>query len=200
MQKIAQNNNNISSLLNTIRNIKKDPFITPDGFRPTRCTGAAVSFALSLLENSFSGSPAKTVLFTQGSCTFGPGQTQNAEISSEERISLTKAQSFYEGLAERMNHAGHSIDIFAETVADIGYEQLKPLITYTGGAIVFAQDFEERIVINSINKLYGVSDSGSSMGGVSEGGISNNSNMSNNYSVILNISYIISLYLISFVR
>ncbi|ORD93437.1 SEC23 [Enterospora canceri] len=137
-----------------VARMKRDPFPVPNGFRANRCTGAAISFAVSFLEGPFRENPVKYLLFTQGPCTYGPGQVCHREIASEDQANVAKATEFYDEQAGRINDLGHSIDIIGETIADIGYEQMRPLISMTGGAIIIAQDFEERVVMSSLDMLY----------------------------------------------
>lgn len=141
-------------IMDLVKNLRKDPFPVLDGMKPNRCTGAAISFAMSFLEGPFLDSPVKYLLFTQGPCTYGPGMTSLKEVSTDEKIDLEKAAEFYRDQAIRLNDMGHSIDIYGETIADIGFEQMRPLTTLGGGAVLFAQDFEERIITKSVEKLF----------------------------------------------
>lgn len=141
-------------LIAAVKKLKQDPFPTPDGFRPNRCTGSAISFAVSFLEGPFAENPVKYLLFTQGACTYGPGATIPREIATDAKVDLDKAAEFYKTLGLRPGDLGHSIDVFGETIADIGYEQMRNMVESSGGAIIFAQDFEERIVLKSLEMLY----------------------------------------------
>ncbi|KAL6120768.1 hypothetical protein NUSPORA_02450 [Nucleospora cyclopteri] len=153
-QFLVKKEDRINDILKVISGLKKDPFPVPDGFRPNRCTGSAISFALSFMEGPFAENPVKYTVFTQGPCTYGPGRISPLEISSDEKINMSKSAEFYDALGQRMNDSGHSIDIIAATIADIGLDQMKALISETGGAIILAQDFEERIISKSIEMLY----------------------------------------------
>lgn len=145
----------IEQILSTIENLEADPIPVMHGHRPLRCTGSALSLAMSLIEGQFNEANVKYMIFTQGPCTYGPGKVALLEIaeSSVERLDLEGASSYYRSLADRLNTAGHSVDIIAETVADIGVEQIKPIVTLTGGCIIMAQDFDEDIKIGSISKM-----------------------------------------------
>ncbi|KAI4291733.1 protein transport protein SEC23 [Pancytospora philotis] len=145
-----------ADLLAAIDGIEPDPFPVLNGFRARRCTGSALSLAVSLLEGAFAGSAVRYMVYTQGPCTLGPGKVQPLEISlkTAEKLDSAAALSFYTQLGERVNNAGHAVDIIAETIADIGIDQLKPLVTLTGGALIMAQDFDEEIKIRSIEKLF----------------------------------------------
>lgn len=151
---LVKKTDNITEILKIIQNLKKDPFPILDGFRANRCTGAALSFAISFLEGPFIDNPVKYMLFTQGPCTYGPGAVATQEISADLKIDLVKAEEFYTNIGERLNNLGHSVDIYGETIADIGFKQMKPMITSCGGTIILAQDFEERIIQQSLEILY----------------------------------------------
>lgn len=159
---LVKKSEKFDDLCDIIDNLEVDPFPVISGYRNMRCTGAAISFAISFLENTFSESPVKYMLFTQGPCTVGPGKVSMLEIAenSQERLDLEAAKLFYQELSERMNSVGHSIDIIAETIADVGLEQFKSLISYTGGTLVMAQDFDEGIILKSIAKLFEVEEDG----------------------------------------
>ncbi len=136
--------------------LKKDPFPISNGFRAKRCTGAALSFAVSLLEQNCGGHSVKYMVFTQGPCTIGPGTVEDLEIShtGTTNVNTNEAIKFYRELAERINKSGHSVDIIAGTISDIGVACFQPLITLTGGTLVMAQDFDSDIFIESIAKIF----------------------------------------------
>lgn len=155
---LVKKSEKVEELLETIRELKKDPFPVLDGKKPNRCIGSVMSFAISFLEGPFIDNPVKFLMFTQGPCTYGPGKTSSIEVSTEEKLDMDGAFAFYTEQGTRLNDLGHSFDIYAETIADIGFEQIKPAITLSGGNIVLAQDFEERLVIKSLEKLCEISE------------------------------------------
>lgn len=146
----------IDELIHLIENLEPDPFAVIHGYRPLRCTGSAMSLAVSLLDGPFIDSAVKYMVFTQGPCTYGPGKVEKLEIagSSDERVDLDAAAAFYKTIAEKLNSFGHSVDIIAETIADIGIDQIKPIITMTGGSLIMAQDFDEEIKNKSLDKMF----------------------------------------------
>lgn len=152
---IVKKSEKIEEIKNFIENIEPDPFPVLHGYRPLRCTGSALSFAISMLEGPFNLGSVKYMLFTQGPCTFGPGKVSRMEIaeSTTETVDLENASVFYKKLGENLNNIGHSVDIIGETIADIGIEQIKPIITMTGGTIILAQDFDEELKIRSLSKM-----------------------------------------------
>jgi len=144
-----------SDILKAIHNLEPDPFPIPNGMRQMRCTGSALSFSMSLAERIFRDCPVKHMVFTQGGCTYGPGKVTKMEISpvSEEKVDTAEAEKIYLELGERLNLVGHAIDMISETIADIGIEYFKPIITLSGGTLIMAQDFDEEIKMKSIEKL-----------------------------------------------
>lgn len=154
---LVKKEDKIDQILSVIENLEADPFPVLHGYRPLRCTGSALSLAMSLVEDgTFNEASVKYMLFTQGPCTYGPGKVAMLEISGTtlERLDLDGAGAYFKTLADKLNVSGHSVDIIAETIADIGIEQIKPLVTLTGGFLIMAQDFDEDIKMRSLKKMF----------------------------------------------
>ncbi|KAK1350515.1 GTPase-activating protein S23 [Hamiltosporidium tvaerminnensis] len=144
--------------------IKRDPFPVLDGNRPVRCTGSAISLAVSLLSFCVNDTPAKIILFTQGPPTFGPGCLASLSLSDNIRSNndilkgkadyYKKGIEYYNKLGHRMVGIGVSLDILAATLYDVGIEEMRGMTDMTGGCVVMAQDFDKEIYISSIKKLY----------------------------------------------
>jgi protein transport protein SEC23 len=67
-------------LTSTIEQLQKDPWPVATDRRPTRCTGAALSVAVGLMETSFPNAGARIILYTGGPCTEGPGMVVGTEL------------------------------------------------------------------------------------------------------------------------
>lgn len=67
-------------LTSTIEQLQKDPWPVANDRRPTRCTGAALSVAVGLMETSFSNAGARIMLYAGGPCTEGPGTVVGTEL------------------------------------------------------------------------------------------------------------------------
>lgn len=152
---LVKKSEKLNEIVAIVSDLEPDPFPVLHGYRQLRCTGAALSLAISMIEGPFNDCCVKHMIFTQGPCTFGPGKVSMLEISetSSERLDLEAAKSCYNALGERLNAIGHSVDIIAETIADIGIEQLRSIVTMTGGSLIMAQDFEEDIKMKSLSKM-----------------------------------------------
>lgn len=156
-------------LYEIICNIEKDPFPVSPAYKPVRCTGSAVSLAVSLLETSLPDTAVKYLLFTQGPCTFGVGTVTPIKYKEKGRSEYLEendpmyagsAKKFYTSLAERINSAGHSLDILAATIVDVGICHMEKLTTMTGGMLIMAQDFDADVYLSSCSKTLDVSEEG----------------------------------------
>jgi protein transport protein SEC23 len=72
-------------LTSTIEQLQKDPWPVTNDKRPTRCTGAALSVAIGLMETSFPNAGARIILYTGGPCTEGPGMVVGVELKEPMR-------------------------------------------------------------------------------------------------------------------
>lgn len=138
-----------------------DPFPTVNGNRKIRCTGASLSLVKSIL-TPLNNRPVKYLLFTQGPCTLGPGTICSISLKEGIRsytdilhgksLYYSAASAFYTKLASQIAAIGHSIDIFAATLYDVGIYEMKSLAHNTGGLIIMAQDFNRSVYLSSIYK------------------------------------------------
>ncbi|KAF9761538.1 Protein transport protein SEC23 [Nosema granulosis] len=150
------------NLKNLIENLKRDPFPVLNAYKPIRCTGSALSLAVSLMESNFANSAVKYLLFTQGPCTFGPGTVTSVKYKEKGKNDFVdedgsayeaSAQKFYSQLGSRMCDLGHSVDILSITIEDIGINHMERLTRITGGMLIMAQDFDGNIYNSSCEKL-----------------------------------------------
>ena len=72
-------------LTSTIEQLQKDPWPVANDRRPTRCTGAALSVAVGLMETSFPNAGARIMLYSGGPCTEGPGMVVGTELKEHVR-------------------------------------------------------------------------------------------------------------------
>uniref|UniRef100_A0A915NJ42 Protein transport protein SEC23 n=1 Tax=Meloidogyne floridensis TaxID=298350 RepID=A0A915NJ42_9BILA len=76
-----------------IDKIQTDRWPVPQGNRPLRAIGAALSVAITLLEVSFPNTGGRIMTFIGGPCTHGPGMVVNEELKDPIRI-VVMADSF----------------------------------------------------------------------------------------------------------
>ncbi|TNN63984.1 Protein transport protein Sec23B [Liparis tanakae] len=83
------------NLTDLLGELQRDPWPVPQGKRPLRSTGVALTVAVGLLEGTYPNTGARVMLFIGGPPTQGPGMV------------------YYEAMANRSSVNGHCIDIYA---------------------------------------------------------------------------------------
>ncbi|KAI8891323.1 protein transporter SEC23 [Backusella circina FSU 941] len=151
-------------LTSILENLQRDPWPVADDKRPERCTGVAMSVAVGLLETTFPNTGARMMLFSGGACTEGPGMVVTNElrepirshhdIEKETAKHYKKATKFYESLAKRASQNGHTIDIFAGCLDQIGLLEMRSMVNNTGGFIILADSFNTAIFKQSFQGIF----------------------------------------------
>lgn len=67
-------------LTSILEQLQKDPWPVANDKRPARCTGVALSVAVSLLEVSFQNAGGRIMLFSGGPATVGSGMVVGVEL------------------------------------------------------------------------------------------------------------------------
>ncbi|VAI02748.1 unnamed protein product [Triticum turgidum subsp. durum] len=106
-----------------IEELQKDPWPVSADQRASRCTGAALSVAASLLGICVPGSGGRIMAFIGGPSTEGPGSIISKPLSDPIRSHkdldkgsaplYNKAVKFYEEIGNQLVHQGHVLDLFA---------------------------------------------------------------------------------------
>merc|ERR1719261_1654965 len=101
------------TLNSLLYDLTRDAWPTGADRRPFRCTGAAMSVAIGLLEVTYAQCSARVMLLTGGPCNVGPGMVVGEELAEPIRSHLDlqkdnniarhtkKALNFYASLASR---------------------------------------------------------------------------------------------------
>jgi len=95
-------------LTSTIEQLQKDPWPVANDRRPSRCTGAALSVAVGLMETSFPNSGARIILYAGGPCTEGPGMVVGTELKEPIRShhDIERDNAKYYRKASKVNPPG----------------------------------------------------------------------------------------------
>mmetsp|Transcript_86299 Transcript_86299/g.136204 ORF Transcript_86299/g.136204 Transcript_86299/m.136204 type:complete len:748 (+) Transcript_86299:80-2323(+) len=159
----------LNSLLD---DLSRDAWPVAPQRRPFRCTGAALSVALGLLEATYHQSSARIMLITGGPCNVGPGMVVGEELSETIRshLDLSKNSSnarytknalkYYAGLASRAVAAGFAIDVFACSLDQVGLHEMKVCVDKTGGYMVMGDSFSTHVFKDSFRNIFNVDDAG----------------------------------------
>ncbi|CAJ1416637.1 unnamed protein product [Effrenium voratum] len=134
--------------------------------RPFRCTGAALSVALGLVEATCPQSSVRISLLVGGPCNVGPGMVVGEELAEAIRSHLDlqketpnakytkKALKFYASLASRAVACGFAIDIFACSLDQVGLYEMKVVSDKTGGFMVMSDSFSMHVFKDSFRKVF----------------------------------------------
>lgn len=151
-----------------LEELQRDPHPVKSDRRPLRATGVAMAVAVSLLE-AYLGHGARIMLFTGGPCTSGPGQVVGDELKEPIRSHhdlqkdlakhLKKATKYYDELAKQAAHNGHTTDIFACGVDQVGVLEMQDMVKKTCGLLILSDTFKGPIFKNSFARLFDINDS-----------------------------------------
>jgi protein transport protein SEC23 len=132
--------------------------------RPLRCTGAAITTAVGLLEATFKNVPSRVMVFTGGPCTSGPGTIVSNDLKDSIRSHhdirkgtaphYQKALKWYEGLAIRAGDNGHVIDLFAAHLDQLGLAEMKVCLEKSGGCMVLDDSFARGVFQGSFRSIF----------------------------------------------
>lgn len=140
--------------------------------RPLRCTGAALSVALGLMEATSAQSSVHITLVTGGPCNVGPGMVVGEELAETIRSHLDlqkdnanakytkKALKFYTSLAQRAVSCGFAVDIFACSLDQVGLYEMKVVVDKTGGFMVMSDTFSMHVFKDSFRKMFDCDETG----------------------------------------
>jgi protein transport protein SEC23 len=152
------------NLTDLLSELQRDPWPVPQGKRPLRSTGAALSIAIGLLEALYPNCGARIMTFIGGPCTQGPGMIADEElkfpIRSHHDIDkdnvkyMKKAIKHYEALANRSASNGHIVDIYSADVNQTGLHEMKYLSNYTGGHMILADSFNTSLFKQSFQRVF----------------------------------------------
>eukprot|EP00761_Pharyngomonas_kirbyi_P010528 gb/GECH01010548.1/.p1 GENE.gb/GECH01010548.1/~~gb/GECH01010548.1/.p1 ORF type:complete len:775 (+),score=181.75 gb/GECH01010548.1/:1-2325(+) len=149
---------------NIMDDLQPDPWPVRSDQRPKRCTGPALSAAVSLLETCHKGSGARIMLFTGGPSSWGPGRVVGLkhkerlrfhnDLKSGSAQHTKSATKFYEKLTSRIASNGHTVDIWSANLDQVGIMEMRSCADNTGGIIVNGDSFSSDIFEQSLSKFF----------------------------------------------
>ncbi|ORX90111.1 hypothetical protein K493DRAFT_231517 [Basidiobolus meristosporus CBS 931.73] len=152
------------TITSILEQLQKDPWPVATDMRPQRCTGAAISVAVGLLESAFPNTGGRIMMFCGGPATEGPGKVVGTELKEPIRSHhdierdtakyFRKASRYYESIGKRAAANSHIIDIFAGCLDQIGLAEMKSMVNSTGGLMVLADSFNTAIFRQSFQRLF----------------------------------------------
>ncbi|XP_077117366.1 protein transport protein Sec23A [Ranitomeya variabilis] len=161
LQPVQKIDMNLTDLLGELQ---RDPWPVPQGKRPLRSSGVALSIAVGLLECTFPNTGARIMMFIGGPATQGPGMVVGEElkipirswhdIEKDNSKYVKKATKHFEGLATRAAASGHVIDIYACALDQTGVLEMKCCPNFTGGYMVMGDSFNTSLFKQTFQRVF----------------------------------------------
>ncbi|XP_032763677.1 protein transport protein Sec23A [Rattus rattus] len=164
LQPVQKIDMNLTDLLGELQ---RDPWPVPQGKRPLRSSGVALSIAVGLLECTFPNTGARIMMFIGGPATQGPGMVVGDELKTPIRswhdIEKDNAKYVKKGtkvilhssLANRkLLTTGHVIDIYACALDQTGLLEMKCCPNLTGGYMVMGDSFNTSLFKQTFQRVF----------------------------------------------
>ena len=152
------------ALEQVLEDLQRDPWPCKQEERVSRCTGTALSVAISLLESSVPRQGSRIMMFVSGPPTVGlgaiVGRPKIENIRSHNDIQKNQAPlskpatDFYKGLSDRAIANSIVVDIFACSLDQVGTLEAKVLVSRTGGLFVLADSFGQSVFRESLRRVF----------------------------------------------
>uniref|UniRef100_A0A7S3E547 Protein transport protein SEC23 n=1 Tax=Chloropicon laureae TaxID=464258 RepID=A0A7S3E547_9CHLO len=149
-----------------LENLTVDSFRTPVDKRASRCTGTALQVATALAGACLTpgGSATRIMLFVGGPATEGQGSVVQREkteairshkdLVKDQAPYFQKATQFYESLAHQLVLQGHTLDVFACALDQVGLAEMKPAVERTGGMVALAESYHHQTFKDSLRQIF----------------------------------------------
>lgn len=146
--------------------LQKDAFNAAPGERPARCTGTALQVAAALMGGCLpsGGGAARMLLFVGGPCTEGGGRVVDKELTEPIRSHkdlakdaaphYRRAHKYYDGIAVQMVAQGHSLDVYACSLDQVGLAEMKTAVEATGGVTIQTDTFANPVFKDSLRRMF----------------------------------------------
>lgn len=167
LQPVAECEFMMSSVL---EELTTDPWPVPANQRPKRSICTALSVAVGILEVSCPGVPARIELLVGGPGTVDPGKVVSLELGDAVRSHSDidrdnapfhkAALKAFDAIAARAVNAGHTIDVWACCLDQVGNYEMKSCVDRTGGIVVVAESFNHPMFKNTFEKFFTVNENG----------------------------------------
>mmetsp|Transcript_16153 Transcript_16153/g.34976 ORF Transcript_16153/g.34976 Transcript_16153/m.34976 type:complete len:765 (-) Transcript_16153:369-2663(-) len=149
-----------------LEELQRDAYPVAPSHRPLRCTGTALQVATALLGASVpvGNCQARIMAMIGGPCTEGQGKVVGAELSEEIRSHkdlakdtaplFRKAKKFYDGIGQELVAHGHSLDLFACALDQIGMAEMRDAVLLSGGMAVQTDTYNNPVFKESLKRMF----------------------------------------------
>jgi len=146
--------------------LQKDAFPSVPGQRPARCTGTALQVSSALMGACLpsGGAAARMLLFVGGPCTEGGGRVVDKELTEPIRSHkdlakdaaphFRRARKYFDGIAAQLVSQGHSLDVYACALDQVGLAEMKTAVEATGGVTIQTDTFANPVFKDSLRRMF----------------------------------------------
>lgn len=155
-----------------LEELTTDPWPVPADQRPKRATCTALSVAVGLLEAAVApgGGGARVELLVAGPGTVDPGRVvalelgdavrSHSDIDKDNAPFHKAALKAFDDIASRAVNAGHTIDVWACSLDQVGAYEMKSCVDRTGGVFVVSESFEHPMFTKTFEKFFETNEEG----------------------------------------
>jgi protein transport protein SEC23 len=149
-----------------LEDLQKDAFPAVPGQRPSRCTGTALQVASALMGGCLplGGCAARMLLFLGGPCTEGSGKVvekdltepirSHKDLAKDAAPHYRKARKYYDGVAAQLVAQGHSLDMYACSLDQVGLAEMKTAVEASGGVTIQTDTFSNPVFKDSLKRMF----------------------------------------------
>lgn len=142
---------------NIIDSLEMDSFQTPKDERRARCTGSALSIAMTLMQVLYPKVGGHIILFNSGIPTRGPGSVASIltkdpirQVNTMNRMS-SEAETFYYNLSKNASDHNIVVDYFHAGFDDGGFHEMEKLVSSTGGFAISGESWNDDEINKSLS-------------------------------------------------
>lgn len=149
-----------------LEDLQCDAFPAVTGQRPSRCTGTALQVATALMGGSLpnGGAAARMLLMLGGPCTEGSGKVvdkdltepirSHKDLAKDSAHHYRKAKAYYDGIATQLVMQGHTLDVYACALDQVGLAEMKTAVEATGGITIQTDTFTNPVFKQSLKRMF----------------------------------------------
>lgn len=153
-----------------LEELAPDPWPVPADQRPKRASCTALSIAVSILECTSAGMGGRIELMVAGPGTVDPGRVvalelgdavrSHSDVEKDNAPFHKAALKAFDDIAARAVNAGHTIDVWACALDQVGAYEMKSCVDRTGGVFVVSESFEHPMFTKTFEKFFATDESG----------------------------------------
>lgn len=151
-------------LTSVLEELAPDAWPVPENQRPQRATAGALSVAVAVLESGAASIGARVELLLGGPATVEPGAVvaleqgdavrSHSDIDKDNAPFHKSALKTYDAIAARAVNAGHTVDVWACALDQVGSYEMKSCVDRTGGVFIQSESFRHPMFKRSFEKFF----------------------------------------------